>query len=174
MDAPAPIQRIYNLADLSEAGYEKRVTATPDELKRIAEREGVEAVTAFDARMTLKRLAQKRFSYEAELSADVLQSCVVTLEPLQTHIVLSISRTLHYIPGRYDEKGGMVSLSADDEDGPEEIDSLKYDLAGPLLEEFALALDPYPRTPGVEFELPQEEAAKPENPFAILKALKEG
>jgi len=174
MDAAAPIQRIYNLGDLSEAGYEKTVTGTAAELKRIAELEGVEAVTNFEGRVTLKRLAQKRFSFEADLNADVLQRCVVTLEPVKTHISRHISRMLHYFPGRYDERGGVVSLSATDDDGPEEVDSLKFDLAGPLLEEFSLAVDPYPRAPGVEFQLPQDEPAKPDNPFAILKALKQG
>ena len=172
MDAPAPIQRIYNLGDLSEAGYEKSVSATAEELTRIAELEGVEAVTRFEARVSLKRLGQKRFSYEAELTADVVQSCVVTLEPVKSHISRSVSRVLHYMPGLYEERGGMVSLSAADEEGPEEIDSLKFDLAGPLLEEFSLSIDPYPRVGGVEFRIPEAEPARSDNPFAILKALK--
>jgi hypothetical protein len=56
---------------------------------------------------------------------------------------------------------------------PEEIDSLHYDLTAPLIEEFILALDPYPRAPGVEFQAPEGEGA-PESPFAVLKGLKSG
>ena len=55
---------------------------------------------------------------------------------------------------------------------PEEIASLHYDVAAPLLEELVLAIDPYPRAPGVEFETPQEPAETRENPFAALKSLK--
>ena len=48
----------------------------------------------------------------------------------------------------------------------------RYDLAAPLLEEFLLALDPYPRAPGVVFESPETGEVPPPNPFAVLKALK--
>ncbi len=58
-------------------------------------------------------------------------------------------------------------------DAPEEIDSLHYDLAAALIEEFILALDPYPRAPGVEFQAPEGEGAA-ESPFAVLKGLKSG
>jgi len=174
MDAPSPIQRIYNLGDLSEAGHEKTVIATESELARLAELEDVDAVTHFEGRVTLKRLAHKSFSYQAALDADVVQSCVVTLEPVKTHISRNFSRILHYSPGLFDQRGGVVSLSATEDEEPEEIDSLKFDLAGPLLEEFSLAIDPYPRAPGVEFELPSDGPGKPDNPFAVLKALKRG
>jgi hypothetical protein len=35
-----------------------------------------------------------------------------------------------------------------------------------------LAIDPYPRAPGVAFELPETESIKPESPFAVLSRLK--
>ena len=68
-------------------------------------------------------------------------------------------------------------LDASEEEGPEEIDSLHIDLAPPLLEEFTLALDPYPRRPG-EPNLPRHNRAEgsggAESPFAALKNLKSG
>ncbi len=174
MDPATPIQRLFDLGDLSQAGREMTVTAASAELSRIAAWEGVDAVTLFEGRVTLKRLSQTRFLYSAVLSADVVQSCVVTLEPVRTHVARSFSRDLHYVPTRYDEEGGVLSLSAAEDEAPEDIHSLKFDLAGPLLEEFSLAIDPYPRAPGVEFELPPQETAKPRSPFAVLKALKRG
>ena len=56
---------------------------------------------------------------------------------------------------------------------PETIVSLDYDLAAPLLEEFALAIDPYPRKAGAAFAVPAEPDDAPESPFAVLKTLKE-
>ncbi len=56
---------------------------------------------------------------------------------------------------------------------PEEIDSTRFDLAAPLLEEFSLAIDPYPRAPGVAFDAPATTEDPPENPFAVLGKLKE-
>ena len=134
----------------------------------------MDAVTHFEGRVVLKRLSPTRFAYDAELTADVVQSCVVTLEPVETHISRSFSRALHYTPRRRDEKSGIVSVISVEDEGPEEIDSLKFDLAGPLLEEFSLAVDPYPRAPGVAFEPPAGEEPKRANPFAVLKGLKRG
>ena len=68
----------------------------------------------------------------------------------------------------------MTVLDLGEEEGPEEIESLHVDLAAPLLEEFTLALAPYPRRPGVEFTPPTEPSDGSESPFAALKALKPG
>jgi hypothetical protein len=58
------------------------------------------------------------------------------------------------------------------EEGPEEIHSLHYDLAVPVLEEYTLSLEPYPRRPGVEFAPPSDPEDRAESPFAVLKSLK--
>jgi len=91
-----------------------------------------------------------------------------------SHISRKFHRELHLIPNvhRFADKGGAVTLDAADDDAPEEIARSRYDLAGPLLEEFVLAIDPYPRAPGVAFEVPAPESDKPESPFAVLKQLK--
>jgi hypothetical protein len=41
-----------------------------------------------------------------------------------------------------------------------------------VLEELNLALDPYPRAPGVTFEAPKDEPKAAESPFAVLAKLK--
>jgi hypothetical protein len=56
---------------------------------------------------------------------------------------------------------------------PEEIASLDYDLAAPLLEEFLLAIDPYPRKQGVAFEPPGQPAEIPPKARLRLKKLNE-
>jgi hypothetical protein len=65
-----------------------------------------------------------------------------------------------------------VVLDTAEEEGPEEIQSLHVDLAAPMLEEFALSLEPYPRRPGVEFTPETGASDLPESPFAVLKGLK--
>jgi hypothetical protein len=42
------------------------------------------------------------------------------------------------------------------------------------MEEFLLAIDPYPRAPGVAFQPPEGVNEPPESPFAALKGLKSG
>src|SRR4051794_13870152 len=97
MVLPPPLSRIYNLADLSDAGDEIVIAADADQRARLAKWAGLEAVEGFEARVILHRRAANRFDYEAILSADIRQSCVVSLEPVRSHLALNISRQLHLV-----------------------------------------------------------------------------
>jgi len=167
-----PIRHIFGLGDLSQAGSIVTVAAGDEERARMADWAGVAQVPAFAAQVELRRLTRTSFTYDAELQADVVQSCVVTLEPVASHIAKHIVRELHFSP-RPHVDGGELTLSAGDDEVPEEITSLDYDLAGPLLEEFLLAIDPYPRKQGVSFEPPADQADPGQSPFAVLKQLDE-
>ncbi|HEV2560705.1 MAG TPA: hypothetical protein VGT78_01060 [Rhizomicrobium sp.] len=170
-DAP-PIERIYDLTKLSEAGDEIQIKASGDDLTRLAQWAELLRVERFESSVSLRKISPTRFAYDAVLTADIVQACVVTLEPVRSHIARSFARELHYTPKRHAEPEMVLTLAAGDEDAPDEIASTRYDLAGPLLEEFSLSIDPYPRAPGVAFALPVEEEPKPESPFAVLKRLK--
>jgi hypothetical protein len=170
----APFEHFFDLGSLSAAGHDVRLVAKPDELKRIADWADLQAMDRFEAQISLRKLAQNRFSYEAELKADVVQSCVVSLAAVPAHIEKTFARELHlvsYLPRDLAAHGDAPIIDADD-DLPEDIESNRYDLAAPLLEEFLLMLEPYPRAPGVVFESPEAGEVRPESPFAILKALK--
>jgi uncharacterized metal-binding protein YceD (DUF177 family) len=167
-----PLERFYNLGRLARAGDEVTITAKPNELLQIAEWLEVRALNRLTARVSLKKLSDVSFSYVADLRAEVTQDCVVTLEPVHSAVERSIRRELHY-----DESGSLesqVSVDSDLEadDVREEISTLQYDLAAPILEELALAIDPYPRASGVTFSPPSDQDGAPESPFAVLKNLK--
>ena len=172
MSGELPFSQLYNLNRLGQAGDEVQFTANDAERDALARFAGVVRVDAFAARIELKKLAPNRFRAEFTLQADVVQACVVTLADVPAHIELSFDRELHFSPALRRTTEGAVEVPLDD-DLPEEIDSLHYDLAAPLIEEFILALDPYPRAPGVEFQAPKGEGAA-ESPFAVLKGLKSG
>jgi uncharacterized metal-binding protein YceD (DUF177 family) len=171
-DQEPPLRHIFDLADLSMAGTTVAVEAKGDELARLARWAGVDAVGTFGAVVNLRKLSQTQFAYEAELAADIVQSCVATLEPVETHITRHMTRELH-LARRLVPESGELTLSAGDDDVPETIVSPDYDLAAPLLEEFVLAIDLYPRKEGAAFAPPGEPAQAPESPFAVLKALKD-
>lgn len=168
----APIRHFFSLGDLSQAGSRIDVCANGDELARLAQWADVDAVRAFGAQIELRHLSRTQFAFEAEFTADVVQSCVVTLEPVAAHIAKHIVRELHFTPRRRAESGELT-LAAGDEDVPEEIENLDYDLAAPLLEEFVLAIDPYPRKEGAAFEPPAQPVEPPKSPFVVLKRLNE-
>jgi hypothetical protein len=169
----APLISIYDLSDLSEAGADVTLSTTEEQRTKLAQWAGVDAVEAFVARVTLQRRSANRFAYDAKLMADILQSCVVTLDPVHSHLDVTVERSLHLVKVPSSAQISPHELSPGTEEGAEEIQDPRYDIAGPVLEEFALAIDPYPRAPGVVFEAPAD-SRPPESPFAALKSLKTG
>ena len=169
-----PFEYEYDLGDLGRSGAEITLDTNAEERARIAAWADVPAVEAFGAKVQLRKHSANRFSLDADLTADVVQECVVTLEPVKSRIEKHVHRELHLAHQTRHRPNEVIPLAAGagDDEVPEEIESLDYNLAGPLLEEFALALDPYPRAPGVEFTVPVEPEPARENPFAVLKSLK--
>jgi uncharacterized metal-binding protein YceD (DUF177 family) len=171
---PPPFERDYDLGYLGRNGTEIALAADAAARARIAAWAQIAAVDSFAAAVRLQKHSANRFSLDADLTAEVVQSCVVTLEPVKERIELQVHRELHLAHHLRQRPNEVIPLApgAGDDEVPDEIESLHYDLAAPLLEEFTLALNPYPRAPGVEFAAAPEPAPERENPFAVLKSLK--
>jgi uncharacterized metal-binding protein YceD (DUF177 family) len=170
-----PLSHSYNLARLGNAGDEVRFAADAGERAAIAQWSGVVSVEKLEVRVEIRKISPTRFGLTFHLSADVTQSCVVTLEPVVSRLDRDFERELHFAGMvRHKAPESEVVLDSDPEEGPEEIQSLHYDLAIPALEEYVLSLEPYPRRPGVEFAVKTDPEAPPESPFAVLKGLKPG
>jgi hypothetical protein len=171
-----PLSHSYNLARLGNAGDAVHFAADEAERTALAKWAGVVSVENLDVRVQITKLESNRFGLAFTLTADVTQSCVVTLDPVPGHIEHSFSRELVFVGTvprhRGDQPPAESEAVVDLEEGPEEITSLHQDLAVPALEEFVLSLEPYPRRPGVEFTPKTGESAPPESPFAVLKGLK--
>lgn len=178
MTSGLPLSHVYNLARLGQSGDTVSFAATPEERAAIARWSGVGAVEAFSARADLRKLSPSRFALDFTLTADVVQSCVLTLEPVPAHIERRFAREMHFAgPIRRGEAPPLASeaiVAPEEDEPPEEITSLHYDLAGPVLEEYILSLEPYPRAKGAEFGLETPPDDRPESPFAALKNLKSG
>ena len=172
MSGGLPFSHLYNLNRLGQAGDEVRFAASEAEREALARFAGVLRVDSFIAKIDLKKLSPDRFRLDFTLDAGIVQACVVTLVEVPAHIRLTFDRELHFVPASRRAAEPAVEVPLED-DLPEEIDSLHYDLAASLIEELILALDPYPRAPGVEFQAPEGEGAV-ESPFAVLKGLKSG
>jgi uncharacterized metal-binding protein YceD (DUF177 family) len=169
-----PFIHEYYLGDVGRNGAEFTLSAKGDELARIAAWADIQGVEAFEAKVALRKHSANQFALDADLTVDVVQECVVTLAPVRNRVELHVHRELHLTHQIRHRPNEVIPLAAGagDDEVPEEIESLDYDVAAPLLEDFALALDPYPRAPGVEFAVPAETEPARENPFAVLKSLK--
>ena len=169
-----PLERYHDLSGIPESGYETSIAAAPAELKALAEWAGVDEVERLSGHVRVHRQSRTSYQIETEFEADVVQNCVVTLEPVRSHIARSFTRALHLSPSirHHVDEGGLVPAASVEDDAPDEIENTRYDLAAPLREEFALAIDSYPRAPGVEFEQPDDPGDHEESPFAALEKLR--
>ncbi|MDR3440838.1 DUF177 domain-containing protein [Telmatospirillum sp.] len=157
-------------------GHEERsydIEATTDECAALARRYDILAVARLSARVRLRRLpGGKLFRLSGRFSADVSQSCVVTLAPVPAH--LEEEFILIYTMDR-PEEGDEVIIDLDAEDPPEVIENGAIDIGEAVAEHLALALDPFPRVDGAVFhydEAPPIEETPKVNPFATLASLK--
>jgi hypothetical protein len=169
------LSHIYNLGRLGQAGDTVSLDAGPEERAELARLAGALEIPKFSAQISLKKLSPTHFEIAYALAAEIVQACVVSLEPLTAPIVREFTRELHFTPAMRGGQKEVVVSPAEDE-VPEEIESLHYDLAAPLVEEFLLSIDPYPRKQGVEFAplgaASGKAADRPESPFQVLKGLK--
>ena len=175
-DQPSPYTAPFELAGLSERGAELSLSPDVAERARIAAWLGALEVPRLDATIRLSRLDDDIYGYEAEFTAEVIQACVVTLEPVPSVHTGRAERRYRVMaknPRRSPRSPDIDPVdTSGDEDAPETISSSLLDIAAPVLEEISLLLDPYPRAPGVTFEAPKDQDKGSDNPFAVLAKLK--
>ncbi|MFO1046695.1 MAG: DUF177 domain-containing protein [Geminicoccaceae bacterium] len=106
------------------------------------------------------------------LAADVVQSCVVTLDPVPARVEAEFDRLFSRdVPVEAD---GEVEVDPEG-DAPEPLAGATLDLGEILAQELSLAMDPYPRAADADEQLSGlrgEEAGGQRSPFAALDALR--
>lgn len=171
-----PYVQNFDLFTLSEGGNEKSLKPPAPILAAIAEWAGVATLHSLEAKIRVHRAGENAFRYVGHLKAELDQNCVVTMEPVRETISRDFERTFVVVPRRH-SRPAITELSKEDLDEAETVDSPVVDLAAPVLEELALAIDPYPRARGAVFEAPPGldhivEPSPRESPFAVLGSLK--
>lgn len=156
------------LARIAAEGRHESLRASPAECAALAKRFGIPAVNRFAAELLLKREGGG-VSIDGHIRAEVVQECVVTLEPVTQPIDEAVHLRIL----------GPGETASDDPESPDDVEAPGgvADLGEALAEQLALALDPYPRAPGAALpdEVTVEPAAPPEasiSPFANLAALR--
>jgi uncharacterized metal-binding protein YceD (DUF177 family) len=96
------------------------------------------------------------------VNASVGQTCVVSLEPIESKVEETIDVT-YAPPGAAERTGNDEPL--------EPLVGGAVDVGALATEFLLLAIDPYPRKQGVQFAPPQAEEGG-EHPFAVLATLK--
>lgn len=184
------LSRIVIADKVTTGGGFEIVTATEAECAALAERFDLVSVSGLKAKLRLRRVRSEFIKVTAELEADVVQRCVVTLEPVPAHLKEEFSAL--YAPDHLIPKEDESETESDHfqflghEDFPEPMPGGRIDIGELVAQNLSLALDPYPRKDGVEFtpiledvgpdtlSLTQDAPPEPprQNPFAALSRLK--
>lgn len=167
-----PFSRPFDVSRLGDGITEhQQIEATPGECDGLALFLGAVAVRRARADVALTRRG-RQIRADIHVRADVVQTCVVTLDHLDT--ALDEEFSLIFDPdvrpsGEFDEP-----LSVTDDDPPEPLVDETVDVGIAVVEMMALVLDPWPRRPGAEIDrdLAVVESVRT-SPFAVLKSLKE-
>ncbi len=163
--------RPFSVDSLGEDELAREIEAGPAECQAVARRLGLEELSGLRARFRLARsgggpLIRVTGSFEA----DVVQLCVVSLEPVGQHLAEDFSLTFSLEPVLAEDD---LELTLADEDLPEEVHDGVIDLGEAAVQQLAVALDPYPRRPDAEVPAALRAAENgPEGPFAALRKLK--
>jgi uncharacterized metal-binding protein YceD (DUF177 family) len=158
---------------ISATRSEERVEVGADERKALAEALGLVDIPAFSAEFVLRRDRNGVIHVDGRIVAEVVQECVVSLEPVRQKIDESVE--LRFVTALKPGRSGPdpVDIEPVGEDPPEILSGPILDLGPIMMEYLVLALDPYPRAPGAE--APSNPAGEGSeagaSPFAVLSSL---
>jgi uncharacterized metal-binding protein YceD (DUF177 family) len=157
-------------------GRTLRISVSSDQLEEIAAIARVSALNTLQADL-LVEAHPGGVRVTGRLRAEAVQPCVVTLEALVQTIDEPLERI--FLSGRdeNDEAGaGSVRfVDLEPEAMPDYFEGQELDLSNYLLEVLGLAIELYPRAPGVEMA-PEQKGDDPAllSPFAALKERRGG
>ena len=169
----SPLSIPVEVAAIDAEDQRIEYTADKEALDLLTKFAGLVAVSSFHVEGTLKSLGDL---YEArlKLTANVTQTCVVTLDPVEALVGTEIHQFYDPSPPEIEDEAAVeVTLSPEEDDPPEYFEGDVIDLGGLVLEHFVLSLDPYPRKQGAEFD-PKAAGVHSDkiSPFDVLKKLK--
>jgi uncharacterized metal-binding protein YceD (DUF177 family) len=161
---PEPeFSRPLEVARIPAGGSTEKIAATAEECMRLAKRLDLPAIHALRAELHAKPWRGGGLKVTGELSADLEQVSVISLEAFRQEVRMPVERYF------LSEPPGEDDGEADDIDA---IIAGHIDLGEVVAETLALELDPYPRKPGETFSSKDEAEEETENrAFARLKSL---
>ena len=156
------LHRPLSLDRIGPQGLDMVVEATPVECVALAERMKLPAVLALSCAFHLTREGRDIVLARGVLRARVTQTCVVSLDDFDALVEEMFQ--VRFVPS------GQESDDIDpDSDDEIPFEGNQIDVGEAAAEQLGLALDPYPRMPGVE--MPAAEDDPDAHPFAALRRL---
>jgi uncharacterized metal-binding protein YceD (DUF177 family) len=176
-----PVTRPFDVTRLGNQPREVTFEPDADERARLIETYGLLDLQDMTCVFRLRPWRKDGVAVEGHLRARATQPCVVTLAPVEQVIDETFSRRFDPRVSE-EEETSEIEVEAFSDDPPDPLTGRDLDLGAVLCEQFALALDLYPRAEAAEVPeayRPQEDeedakgggASRP-SPFAVLAGLK--
>ncbi|HEY6632597.1 MAG TPA: DUF177 domain-containing protein [Rhizobiaceae bacterium] len=167
----SPVSFNASVARLPQKGLPVVIDADPRQREALAAAHGLVSVEKFRAELLVTPWRRNGVKVSGHVEADITQECVVTLDPLQSHIDETVEGL--FLPedsklGRLGfEGGGEIHIDAEGPDSPETFTGDTIDVGALAEEFFSLGIDPYPRKPGVNLGTGSdgESSSAPEGPL---------
>lgn len=140
------------------------VVPTADEIAALVARFGFVSIDNCHANLSIRKVARDCWDVNGRLTADVVQSCVVTGTPIAESVDFMIEE--RYVREPEDADAVEVNL-----DGVEPLKNGAIDIGEMVSQSLALAVTAWPRADGAEEGYQLGEMVD-ENPFAGLSVLK--
>jgi len=180
-DNPAPeFSRPVSTVKLSKTPATYELVATESERAALAQRFGLVSIDRLEAKVRLER-QRGDIRLEADFSADLVQACIVSLEPVPAQIAENF--VLIYRPGIDEDEADRLALENPEDEIIEPLMAESIDIGEAVAQQLSVAMDPYPRASGaqsagadLEFgstaDAPTEPSNARRNPFDVLATLK--
>ncbi len=166
--------------DVPNNGMNIKISATPDECRYLAKTLGIVALSGVDGHFKVTRWRRSGLKVSADISADVVQNCVVSLEKISS----SLNEQTEWVfkpsirPRKEDDKDAVLLIDPLGENPADPLIDGRIDLGQLLSEHLCLMIDPFKRSENIEFDALYQSSQKltgPEtsnvSPFAVLKQM---
>jgi uncharacterized metal-binding protein YceD (DUF177 family) len=169
-----PINWTHDTHAIPEQGLEIGRAATAEECAALAAALEIVACERLETRYVIKPMAGGHFLVTGSVEAEVVQSCVVSLEPVAGRVAEPFEVDF-WPPDKLPEpnSGELVLLATADS---EPIEEGAIPIGRIVYEHLAAGLDPYPRKEGAAFRWTEGEERpdgdRRDSPFAVLAKLK--
>jgi uncharacterized metal-binding protein YceD (DUF177 family) len=161
--------------DTPESGLSRARAAAPDELERVARALDLVACSSLRVSYTIAPSVARRYRLSGTLSAEVTQTCVVTLDPVTS--VIEEPFDVMFWPAEDIPAAQSGEVDMDEEPEPEPMIGGQVNVGRVVFECLAAAIDPFPRQSDATLDRRSAEPAEgatgaSTNPFAVLANIK--
>jgi len=166
--------------DVPNSGINVKISATSEECGYLVKMLGVIALTQVEANFKITRWRRSGLKVVADINADVIQNCVVSLEKISS----SLNEQAEWVfkplarPGKEADKDVVLLIDPLGEDPADPLIDGRIDLGQLLSEHLCLMIDPFIRSENIDFDALYQNAQKITasetsnvSPFAVLKKI---